>query len=113
MAIVELSFASGEHSLSVRKFTVHESMSNLFSVALEARSPNEDVDLESIVGKPALFRIASGVAWAHLDTRVWTGIVSEMELIAWSPPGSRRTRSPSSRSSGSSRSAAITGSFRT
>ena len=87
MAIVELSFASGEHSLSVRKFTVHESMSNLFSVALEARSPNEDVDLESIVGKPALFRIASGVAWAHLDTRVWTGIVSEMELIRVEPAG--------------------------
>ncbi|MFO0590223.1 MAG: type VI secretion system tip protein TssI/VgrG [Polyangiaceae bacterium] len=87
MAIVELSFASGEHSLSVRKFSVHESMSNLFRVALEVRSPNEDVDLEAIVGRPALFRVASGVAWAHQGTRVWTGVVSEMELVRVEPDG--------------------------
>jgi type VI secretion system secreted protein VgrG len=87
MAILELSLSSGESSLSVRKFTVHETLSGLFSVTLEARSPNEDIDLESIVGKPALFRVVSGVAWAHLDTRLWTGVVSEMELTRVEPSG--------------------------
>jgi type VI secretion system secreted protein VgrG len=87
MSILELSFASGESTLSVRKFTVQESLSGLFTVSIEARSPNEDIDLESIVGKPALFRVVSGVAWAHLDTRVWTGVVSEMELTRVEPSG--------------------------
>jgi type VI secretion system secreted protein VgrG len=87
MAIVELSFSSGESSLSVRKFSVNESLSGMFHVSLEARSPNDDIDLESIVGKPALFRIVSGVAWAHLDTRVWTGVVNEMELVRVEPAG--------------------------
>lgn len=87
MAIVELSLASGESTLSVRTFSVNESLSGLFNIALEARSPNDDIDLESIVGKPALFRIVSGVAWAHLDTRVWTGIVNEMELTRVEPSG--------------------------
>ena len=87
MPIVELSFSSGESSLSVRKFSVEESLSGLFSVKVAARSPNEDIDLESIVGKPALFRVVSGVAWAHLDTRVWTGVVSEMELTRVEPSG--------------------------
>ncbi len=48
MAIVELSFSSGEHSLSVRKFKVSESISGLFQIAITARSPHEDVDLEAI-----------------------------------------------------------------
>ena len=87
MPIVELSFSSGESSLSVRKFSVQESLSGMFSVQVTARSPNEDIDLESIVGKPALFRVVSGVAWAHLDTRVWTGVVSEMELTRVEPSG--------------------------
>lgn len=81
MAIVELSFSSGEHSLSVRKFKVSEAISGLFQISVTARSPHDDIDLEAIVGKPALFRVVSGVAWAHLDTRVWTGVVSEMELV--------------------------------
>jgi len=87
MPILELSFSSGESTLSVRKFSVQESLSGMFTVSIEARSPNEDIDLESIVGKPALFRVVSGLAWAHLDTRLWTGVVSEMELTRVEPSG--------------------------
>lgn len=87
MAILELSFSSGEGTLSVRRFSVTESLSGMFTVSIEARSPNEDIDLESIVGKPALFRIVSGLAWAHTDSRVWTGVVSEMELTRVEPSG--------------------------
>ncbi len=87
MAILELSFSSGEGTLSVRRFSVQESLSGMFTVSIEARSPNEDIDLETIVGKPALFRVVTGVAWAHLDTRLWTGVVSEMELTRVEPSG--------------------------
>src|SRR5262245_16541482 len=80
MAIVELSFSSGESTLSVRSFSVQESISGVFTARVVARSPNDDIDLETIVGRPALFRIVSGIAWAPLDTRTWTGVVSEMEL---------------------------------
>ena len=87
MSILELSFASGESSLSVRKFSVREAMSGLFTVSLTARSPNDDIDLETIVGKPAMFRVVSGVAWAHVDTRAWSGVCSEMELTRVEPSG--------------------------
>ena len=87
MSILELSFASGDSSLSVRRFTVHESISGLFTVSIVARSPNEDIDLASIVGHPAMFRVVSGVAWAHVDTRLWTGVCSEMELVRTEPTG--------------------------
>jgi type VI secretion system secreted protein VgrG len=87
MSILELSFASGDGSLSVRHFTVHESISGLFTVSIVARSPNDDIDLETIVGHPAMFRVVSGVAWAHVDTRLWTGVCSEMELLRTEPTG--------------------------
>jgi type VI secretion system secreted protein VgrG len=87
MSILELSFASGDSSLSVRRFTVHESISGLFTVSIVARSPNDDIDLASIVGHPAMFRVVSGVAWVHVDTRLWTGVCSEMELVRTEPTG--------------------------
>src|SRR5262249_49162669 len=42
----------------------------VFEVSIVARSPNEDLDLEAIVGKPAAFR---------LHTRRWTGVCSHVE----------------------------------
>jgi type VI secretion system secreted protein VgrG len=80
MSILELSFASGESTLSVRRFSVREAMSGLFTVSIQARSPNDDLDLESIVGKPAMFRVVSGLLGAHQDTRLWSGVCSELEL---------------------------------
>jgi type VI secretion system secreted protein VgrG len=81
MPLLELSFASGEESLSVRRFSVHEGMSNLFGVSMWARSPNDDIDLESIVGKPASFRLGSGVVHLDRGDRRWSGVCSSMELI--------------------------------
>ena len=40
MALLELSFASGETSLSVRRFSVHEAISSLFTVSVWARKGN-------------------------------------------------------------------------
>ena len=56
MPQIELSFASKEDSLSVRRFNTTEGTSRLFEVHVMARSPNDDIDLESIVGKPAGLR---------------------------------------------------------
>ncbi len=81
MGTLSLWFESGEDSLSVRRFAVHEAMSSLFSVSVWARSPSDDIDLESIVGKPAALQIASGVAHAWLGgARRFAGVCRTMHL---------------------------------
>ncbi len=81
MAQLELHFASGESSLSVRHFVVEEGISRLFEVQIVARSPNDNIDIESIVGQPAVFRILHG------ETRTWTGIVRAMSQTRVEPTG--------------------------
>jgi len=75
MRLVELAFASGEDSLSVHSFAVREAMSSLFEAQVLARSPNEDLDLDAIVGKPASLRIAGG----SRGVRVYAGICNHLE----------------------------------
>ena len=88
MPLLELSFASGEGSLSVRRFSVQESVSSFFEIAVWAVSKDEDIDLESIVGKPAGFRLVSGYRWAQLGgARNWTGVCSYMEQVQAEPTG--------------------------
>lgn len=81
MPLFELSFASGESSLDVRRFSLHEGMSSLFEISIWARSKDADIDLESIVGKAASFRMKSGVVHAQRDDRVWSGVCSVMQLV--------------------------------
>jgi type VI secretion system secreted protein VgrG len=82
MPVLELSFASGETSLSVRRFSVHEAASSLFTASIWARSPNDNLDLGSLVGRAAGLRVASGYAGAHNGgARLWTGICSQAEQI--------------------------------
>jgi type VI secretion system secreted protein VgrG len=87
MSVLELSFASKEDSLSVRHFAVREEMSRLFDVAVLARSPHDEIDLETIVGQPAGFALASDSTYLRNTTRVWTGICSHMELLQVEPTG--------------------------
>lgn len=82
MAELELQFESGEDSLSVREFAIEETMSGLFSVSILARSKNDDIDLETIVGRPASFRITSGVKYALVGARKFHGICQQMEQVA-------------------------------
>ncbi|MFO0761386.1 MAG: type VI secretion system tip protein TssI/VgrG [Byssovorax sp.] len=56
-------------------------MSSLFSVSVWARSPNDDIDLESIVGKKAGLRTVSGIAFARHPGRTWTGVCNHMEQV--------------------------------
>lgn len=82
MAKLELAFESGDDSLSVRRFSVHEAMSEPFIVSILARSPNEDIDLESIVGRPASFRMTNGLAFAQAGAHSLHGICCHMEQLA-------------------------------
>ena len=88
MSILELWFSSGEDSLSVRRFSVHEQMSSLFSVSVWALSRNDDIDLETIVGQDASLRTVSGTKHALASAgRRWSGVVSHMELMHAEPSG--------------------------
>lgn len=87
MSALELVFASGESSLSVRHFAVNEALSSLFEAKVIARSPHDDIDLDTIVGEPAIFRITSGVAHLVSRTRAWSGVVSAMAQVRVEPAG--------------------------
>ncbi|MDI1446206.1 type VI secretion system tip protein TssI/VgrG [Polyangium sp. 6x1] len=80
MAFFELSFDSGETSLVVRRFSIHEAVSTPFTVSLWVRSENPAVDIGAIVGQPAIFKVRSGyVNLSGGGLRVWSGYVSYME----------------------------------
>jgi len=79
MENLELRFAAKDLNLSVRSFSVVEEMSSLFDVSLVARSPDEDIDLDTLVGNGAGFKVAGGLAW--------TGIVQFAEQIDVEPDG--------------------------
>lgn len=85
MPLLQLSFGSGESSLSVRRFVVQEAMSTLFRIVVWARSPNPSIDLSAIAGQPAGLRIESGVAHVFKHDRVWTGVCSLAEQTEAEP----------------------------
>jgi type VI secretion system secreted protein VgrG len=78
---LDLQLESGESSLSVRRFHVHEGLNDLFEVNLLARSHDPNVDLESIVGKAAGFHLHTGYAHAQTPERLWTGVCSHVEQV--------------------------------
>src|SRR4029079_9380884 len=80
MTTIDLCFASGESSLSVRRVQVHEAVSTLYTVAVWARSPQFDLDLESLVGEPAQLTIHAAEG-NSLGGRQWSGVVSFMEQV--------------------------------
>ena len=88
MSLFELTFASGETSLSVRRFSVHEAVSSLFQISVWARSPNPTLDFETIVGKAATLHVVNGLAFAtHGGARTWSGVCSYFEEIQAEPTG--------------------------
>jgi type VI secretion system secreted protein VgrG len=78
---LDLTFASKEDSLTVRTFTVNEELSGLFEVNIVARSPNDEIDLASIVGKGAVLRVKGDGLTTPATVRIWNGICSQMTLI--------------------------------
>ncbi|WP_437934761.1 type VI secretion system Vgr family protein [Sorangium sp. So ce341] len=88
MSHLELTFASGECSLSVSRFAVQEGISSLFTITIWARSDDPSIDLDTIVGKAASFRAATGAPFAPLGgERHWAGICEHMALVRAEPTG--------------------------
>src|SRR5262245_24369634 len=82
MPHAELSFENGESSLSVRRFSIHEAVSQPFTLSVWARTENPALDLGAIVGQPAGLRITSGfIHVAGGGARVWSGLCSYMEQV--------------------------------
>jgi type VI secretion system secreted protein VgrG len=81
MPQLELTFESGESSLDVRRFSIKECVSELFTVSVWAGSTNPDLDLESIIGKKARFLLNSGVKFATGGPRLWSGVCSHVEQV--------------------------------
>src|SRR5262245_11939722 len=86
MSNVNLWFASGESSLSVRSFRVEEGISRIFSAVVMARSP-EQLDLETIVGHPASLRIETSLAFASRSFRLFQGVCNHAAQIRAEPTG--------------------------
>jgi type VI secretion system secreted protein VgrG len=88
MPRIELSFESGEDSLSVRRFSVREAVSQPFEVSVWARSPEPALDLDRLVGHEAGLRVEGGDSAAQPGGgRRWTGIVNLAELVQTEPTG--------------------------
>ena len=88
MPEVSLWFEGGEDSLSVRRFTTREALSEPFAVTVWARSPSPDVDLERILGKPAALHVSDG--WFSAlpsGGRRWAGLCHQIELVQAEPTG--------------------------
>ncbi|HEY4118370.1 MAG TPA: type VI secretion system tip protein TssI/VgrG [Byssovorax sp.] len=82
MPQLDLTFESGESSLSVRRFSVHEAVSVPFTVSIWARSPNPAIDLTSLTGKAAGFVCSSGFAnLTGAGSRSWNGVCSYVEQV--------------------------------
>jgi type VI secretion system secreted protein VgrG len=81
MSLLDLSFASGENSLSVRRVQVHEGVSTLYNVTVWARSPHSDMDLTALVGQPAGLTANLDSATGGRGTRKWSGVVGFMEQV--------------------------------
>jgi type VI secretion system secreted protein VgrG len=79
MPTLELTFESGESSLSVRRFAVHEALSTFWTASVWARSPDASIDLEALVGKSASFTLEHGYAHVTSGKRVFSGIVQRAE----------------------------------
>src|SRR5262249_26524625 len=73
--------------LTITRFSVQESMSGLFEITIEALSPDDDLDLGSIVGRGAGFRVSTSVKNPLVGQRAWTGVVCAMELLHSEPTG--------------------------
>ncbi|WP_438009986.1 type VI secretion system tip protein TssI/VgrG [Sorangium sp. So ce321] len=87
MPTFDLTFESGETSLSVRQFAVQEAVSELFTVSVLAMSRRPDLDMDSFIGQAASLRIETGILHAALDARLWEGVCSQVEQVQPEPTG--------------------------
>jgi type VI secretion system secreted protein VgrG len=81
MDALQLTFANGESSLSVRSFEVQESLSKPFQIDIVARAPSADIDFEALIGEGANFVLHGGIGGALDTPRKWSGFCVKCELV--------------------------------
>lgn len=69
----------------VRSFSAEDAMSTIFRVQIVAMHSLPSLDFDSIVGKPADF--TATVPSEASPSRLWSGVVSELELLRALPDG--------------------------
>jgi len=79
MDLAQLWLESGESSLSVRHFRVEEQMSGLFRARVMARSPDEGIELGSLVGRAASLRLVNGLGPAAQE-RLFSGVCVDARM---------------------------------
>ncbi|MBK8258841.1 MAG: type VI secretion system tip protein VgrG [Polyangiaceae bacterium] len=80
MTSLQLTVGSGE-ALQVTRFDIHETVSDLFEIALTVRTPNPSVDLEAIIGHPASFHVVTALEFSTVTGRTFTGVVRSIEQV--------------------------------
>lgn len=85
---LRLDVAAEGATLSVRSFEVREAVSELFEVSVVAVSPQADLELGAIVGRPASLRVVSGeLGRAGGTGRTWAGVCCHIEQLRAEPDG--------------------------
>jgi type VI secretion system secreted protein VgrG len=79
-AAIELTTATAV-PFDVRRVTLHEALSQPFSLDIIAVCTEHDVDLESIVGQSATLRVQSGFSAVMDGERHWSGVVAAAEQV--------------------------------
>jgi len=86
MPTLHLTTAIGS-SFDIRRFTVKEGFSSLFAVELLVIADDHSVDLDSVVGQPAVFRIEKASQRDVDGKRSWSGVCQYMEQVQGMLPG--------------------------
>jgi type VI secretion system secreted protein VgrG len=86
MSLIQLTTEAGL-AFDVREFAIAEALNQPFVIETTAHHPDHDIDFARVVGKAARFVLESGRLHAHSGTRVWNGVVRQLELIKSEPAG--------------------------
>jgi uncharacterized protein involved in type VI secretion and phage assembly len=82
LAGLELSFSDVHHaSLSVRRFSVREALSEPFDVTVRVVSSDVELDLESLVGQRASLVFERSLLNGQHERRVFSGICRSVEHV--------------------------------
>ena len=85
MTPLALTVATGP--LDVRRFAIHEAVSEPWVVDVVALSPDPSLDLSAITGRAATFRIESALGGARVPERRWEGVCRRAVLVQAEPTG--------------------------
>jgi type VI secretion system secreted protein VgrG len=81
MSLIQLAFESGESSLSVRSFEIHEEISQLFRIELMVRGQDADIDLDALIGQVTTLRLPNGPLLGMAMARTWSGVTARCEQV--------------------------------